>query len=95
MTTSTPQTAPLDPVSTSTGSPPTTLTSYNSTMLDYTRAQYQQFREAASSSSNTNTTTEAAQPELGEPRSSSSTAGTAGSTESGAGVPGAARDFAG
>ncbi|KFX99809.1 hypothetical protein V490_01647 [Pseudogymnoascus sp. VKM F-3557] len=68
-------------------------TSYNNTMLDYKRAQYQQFREAASSS-NTNTTTEAAQPELGEPRSSSSTAGTAGSRESGSGLPGAARDFA-
>ncbi|KAL5345010.1 hypothetical protein ACLOAV_009963 [Pseudogymnoascus australis] len=52
-------------------------------MLHYTRAQYQQLRKAASSSSNT--TTEAAQPELGEPRSSSSTPGTAGSRESEAG----------
>ncbi|KFY63174.1 hypothetical protein V497_02095 [Pseudogymnoascus sp. VKM F-4516 (FW-969)] len=92
MTTSTPQTVHLHLVSTATGSPATTLTSYNNTMLDYTRAQYQQLRKAASSSSDT--AAGAAQPGLGEPRSSSSTPGTAGSRESGAGVPGAASDFA-
>ncbi|KFY48381.1 hypothetical protein V496_10275 [Pseudogymnoascus sp. VKM F-4515 (FW-2607)] len=48
------------------GSPPTTLSSYNNTMLSYTRAQFQQFRDTASTTV----------PELGEARKSSSTAGT-------------------
>ncbi|KFY11322.1 hypothetical protein V492_04526 [Pseudogymnoascus sp. VKM F-4246] len=73
------------------GSPPTTLSSYNNTMLSYTRAQFQQFRETAST----------AVPELGETRDSSSTAGTTSSNESvsrksdgGARSPVASHDFA-
>lgn len=74
------------------GSPPTTLSSYNNTMLSYTRAQFQQFRDTASTTI----------PELGETRNSSSTAGTTSTSGSvskaggkeGPGSPIAAHDFA-
>ncbi|KFY23665.1 hypothetical protein V491_02451 [Pseudogymnoascus sp. VKM F-3775] len=55
------------------GSPPTTLSSYNNTMLSYTRAQFQQFRNTASTT---------AAPELGETRDGSSTAETTSSSGS-------------
>ncbi|KFY21733.1 hypothetical protein V493_07154 [Pseudogymnoascus sp. VKM F-4281 (FW-2241)] len=74
------------------GSPPTTLSSYNNTMLSYTRAQFQQFRDTASTT---------AAPELGQTRDSSSTAGTTSSSGSlsrtgkeGSGPPVSAHDFA-
>ncbi|ELR07541.1 hypothetical protein VC83_08990 [Pseudogymnoascus destructans] len=71
MPTATPTTAP----STSTLAMPTTLSSYNNTMLSYTRAQFQQFRDTASTTA----------PELGKAKDGSSTVGT---TSSSGSIPG-------
>ncbi|KFY33071.1 hypothetical protein V495_08458 [Pseudogymnoascus sp. VKM F-4514 (FW-929)] len=99
MSSATPTTVPTQTSTTSTsysssstvGSPPTTLSAYNNTMLSYTRAQFQQFRETAS----------ADVPELGQARNSSSTTGTTSSNGSvsrkgneGPASPVAAHDFA-
>jgi len=98
MSSATPTTVPTQTSTASTysststvGSPPTTLSSYNNTMLSYTRAQFEQFRETAS--------TEV--PELGQARNSSSTTGTGSSNGSvsrkgneGPASPVAAHDFA-
>ncbi|KFZ18350.1 hypothetical protein V501_01269 [Pseudogymnoascus sp. VKM F-4519 (FW-2642)] len=53
------------------GSPPASLSSYNNTMHSYTRAQIQEFRNAAFKTMNA--------PELGERRNIASTTGTSSS----------------